>query len=247
MLRHPAVVRGEMGKVLAEFLVEFLPFEEDPQTIIESVRLVLQPGLIGPDTRMSIWKRGQQKNVFLAGFLVGIPEDLPDPVPPHPRAEELDQRLQPLVQAGNTLASHLLRALSGSGQTFLRTCEQVARKPSNQDVVVSLLEAMHAYFFLPDVTMAQRAQIDDIERTAALWCAGQDAPDQPQPRVLRDALAALPDLADMLHATLVLSQVGEPAVRAIFSHTDAVGSLMRRKVEPVIGPVLRQLGVLRSA
>ena len=34
------------NKELAEFLIEFLPFEEDQSDMIESVRLVLQPGLI---------------------------------------------------------------------------------------------------------------------------------------------------------------------------------------------------------
>ena len=44
-----AVARGQMGKVLAAFLVEHLPFETDPLTTITTVRLVLQPGLIGDD------------------------------------------------------------------------------------------------------------------------------------------------------------------------------------------------------
>ncbi|MEK7190799.1 MAG: sulfur reduction protein DsrS, partial [Pseudomonadota bacterium] len=40
MLERETVVQGSMGKVLAAYLVEHLPFETDPLTIITTVRLV---------------------------------------------------------------------------------------------------------------------------------------------------------------------------------------------------------------
>ena len=42
MLQQAAVVDGEMGAVLAEFLIEFLPFEEEAGNQIKTVSLVLQ-------------------------------------------------------------------------------------------------------------------------------------------------------------------------------------------------------------
>ncbi|MGD8796648.1 MAG: DsrS, partial [Thiohalophilus sp.] len=60
MLRREAVVQGEMGPVLADFLLEFLPFEEEPRDIVESVRLVLQPGLVDEATREDLWSKGQR-------------------------------------------------------------------------------------------------------------------------------------------------------------------------------------------
>ena len=69
LLRHKDVVYGDMGKELAEFLVEFLPFEEEPSAMIESARLVLQEGLISKEVSDGLWKKGQRKNALLVGFL----------------------------------------------------------------------------------------------------------------------------------------------------------------------------------
>ena len=40
MLKNEAVINGAMGKELAEYLIDYLPFEEEAKDIIESVRLV---------------------------------------------------------------------------------------------------------------------------------------------------------------------------------------------------------------
>jgi hypothetical protein len=52
MLAQEQVVTGNMGSVLADFLVEFLPFEEEARNQIKSVRLVLQGNLIDHDVKM---------------------------------------------------------------------------------------------------------------------------------------------------------------------------------------------------
>lgn len=45
----------------------------------------------------------------------------------------------------------------------------------------------------------------------------------------------------------MLSEVGEFSVAPILVRTTAIGSLMRRKLEPVSEPVLEQIAALRSA
>jgi hypothetical protein len=54
MLERDCVVQGKMGRVLAAYLVEYLPFESSPHTIIDTVRLLLQPGLIDEEVRMKL-------------------------------------------------------------------------------------------------------------------------------------------------------------------------------------------------
>jgi hypothetical protein len=75
----PEVVNGSMGSELAEFLVEFLPFEESSRAIINSVYAILQPGLVDSDTRADVWKRAKRRNAFYLGFIrhgsVDLPED----------------------------------------------------------------------------------------------------------------------------------------------------------------------------
>ena len=46
MLERETVVQGGMGPVLAEFLYDYLPFETEPLAMVESVRLMLQPGVM---------------------------------------------------------------------------------------------------------------------------------------------------------------------------------------------------------
>jgi hypothetical protein len=45
---------------------------------------------------------------------------------------------------------------------------------------------------------------------------------------------------------LTLAHTGERLVTPIIAVTSASGTLLRRKLEPVIGPLLQQYGVLRK-
>ena len=137
MLEKQSVVEGEMGKTLASFLVEFLPFEEDPRNMLESVRLVLQGELIDEATRNSLWARGQRKNAFYVGFLKMLPDDLPEQAVAHPEYENFKTRLSDLDAAGQPVARQLLRVLSPAGQVYINTATTVMKKPANQDVVVA--------------------------------------------------------------------------------------------------------------
>ena len=241
MLERDCVVNGSMGRVLTEFLLEFLPFEVDPMTIIRTVRLLLQPGLIDSEERLGIWHKGRQKNVFMIGFLLATPDDLPEPVPAHRDWPRADSDLKTLVAAGNPCAQQILRCLSGSGQTFLRACQAVLRKPSNQDVVMALLDAQAWYFgsVQPPVEMA--ADVDELQARIAAWCMSEGG-EIPVP--LRETLRAAPWLLAPLSAMLTLACCDQRIVRAIFSGTDSIGSLMRKKLEPVSQPLLRLLATL---
>jgi len=246
MLTRDCVAKGVMGKALASFLVEFLPFEEEPRDIIDSVRLVLQPGLIDDATRMEIWNRGRSKSIFRIGFLQAQPDALPEPLAPRADAADHLPALDGLSAAGNPFARILQRVLSGPGQTYVQTCEQAFKRPSNQDAVCELLDTMGAYFFPARITAMH---FGDVTELMAQGEAGFSAsPDADRSRI--DACAEiaerLPALAAELRAIQILAHVGEPLVRTIFSRTDAVGSVMRRKLEPVTAPILKQLAVLRG-
>ena len=101
MLEKEAVVKGKTGPVLAEFLVEFLPFEEEQRAMIESVRLVLQPGLISEEEKQKLWKRARTKRSLYVGFMHTVPEELPEEAEPHAMHEEISEKLRPLADAGN--------------------------------------------------------------------------------------------------------------------------------------------------
>jgi hypothetical protein len=69
MLERECVVQGQMGKVLADYLIEHLPFESEAHIIIDTIRILLQPGLTDEQTRLSLWRKGEIDNAYHVGFL----------------------------------------------------------------------------------------------------------------------------------------------------------------------------------
>ena len=239
MLQRESVVQGEMGAVLAEFLIEFLPFEEEAKDIVESVRLVLQPGLIDDETRQSIWAKGQRKNAYLVGFLKTQPDNVPEATQAHPQFEKINAGLQTLAEAGNPFASQLLRLLSESGQAFLKTAHTVLKKPTNQDVVVALFEAIESYFTSVRPKLAAMDNMQQITEASAKLCQSGECSKQ-----LATMLEATPETRPLVEAMLNLSLVSVSLLNPIFGRTDAVGSVMRRKIEPVTTLLFDQFATL---
>jgi hypothetical protein len=241
MLANPRIARGEMGPVLAEHLVEHLPFETEPEVMIETVRLVLQPGLVDRAGREDLWKRAARKSAYYVGFLAAVPDDLPVELPGRADLERHEHRLGALAQAGNAYAALLLKALSPRGQAFLDTVAAVLHKPANQEVVSTTLDLLRDYF------SAVRPEGDPDQTVEALL---EEAGQRVRGEIADDALAAVvkadPDLAAEVRALRVLSGMGYGAVRPALGGTDAIGSLMRRKLEPVLAPVNAQIRILRA-
>jgi hypothetical protein len=244
MLARDAVAGGAMGPRLAEFLIEHLPFEEEARDVIESVRLVLQPGLVSEEVRLGLWRKGLQKNAYHVGFLLAVPDALPEPEPARADLPALDGPLAALAGSGNALAAALRRLLSGPGQTFLRAVAAVLGRPGNQDVVNLTFDAVAAYLAAVRPPGDPEADLEGVLGEVRAVCEGQGEAEAAGTRAL---LAELPALAREVRAALLLSRVGYPLVRPVFSRTTAIGSLMRRKLEPVTGPLLAAIADLRRA
>lgn len=245
MLARKCVAEGELGPELAEFLVEFLPFEESHQNIIESIRLILQPGLVDEATREKLWKRARNKNTYYVGFLQAMPDQLPEPQQPHAELEPRQASLASLAEQGNPVAALLLKLLQTEGQTFLNVAARVLKKPNNQDVVVELLETFRIYF---DSMSANGERLRDIELVLAQ--AEQrvnGASDDPHQEAITTVLQQHPELAEQVRAMCVLSAVGERLIAPVFATTDAIGSVMRKKIAHIATPIFDQLKLLHPA
>jgi hypothetical protein len=237
MLTHPRIVADALGRELAAYLIEYLPFEEEPVLMAESVRLALQPGLIDPPARHELWRKGKHKPAYYLGFLWAMPDDLPEPLAPRNDAG----LLQPLAVAGNPVARLVLRSLSAGGQTFAQVSEQLLRKPANQEIVNSLLDCLAAYYAPLRPLDHRDAEIEVLlEQAEALSAQADQVPG------LAEVLQAAPDLLDTLRAMQVLARLSYAVVRPVFSRSSAIGSLMRKKLEPVSEPIARQLARLRG-
>jgi len=247
MLRQAAVVNGEMGPKLAEFLLEFLPFEEEARDQIVSVRLVLQEDLISREEKARLWAKGRSRNAFYVGFLQAVPDALPEERPAHPLRASVQVELAGLAEAGNTFAAQLSRLLGPAGQSWLATVGLVLGKPANQDVVVELLHAIAAYSsHLP----MERTAIEDMDTIAARadrLLAGGDDTVYGTGELLAGLLRRLPGIGPQVRAMLMLAMIDEPLVNPVFSRTDAIGTVMRKKLRPVLEPIQQQIDLLTGS
>jgi hypothetical protein len=222
MLRRDTVARGRMGKVLADFLVEHLPFlQDDHLAIMDTVAVLLASGVLEPAQREAIWRRGKRVNSHYVAFLELAADHLPESAIPA-REPPNAAALATLADSGNLAAGLLRRACSAQGQAFLAAASEILTRPETQEVVNRAFKALGRYF-----------------RPAGAQ-AGEGLPD------LEAAQAALPELSPQWQAVAAIAALDDSLLTPIFARSSAIGSLMRRKIEPLVTPLLRHIRVLRG-
>jgi hypothetical protein len=239
MLAQPQVAASEVGREMAQYLLDYLPFETEPKAIIGTIRLVLQPGLVTEEVRAELWKRAGRKASFYIGFLQACPQQLPDTAPAHTAWEEVGPALSEICAAGNPYAQLLCQALSAEGQVFLKTVAAAMDKLADEDATVALFEALGGYFAA--VRPAGAGCLNsEMAVTHARQCveAAEDA-------ALATVLELVPEQGERLAALMALSLAGESLLDSFFSHSDTVGALMRRKLAPWTAPMREQIEKLQ--
>ena len=236
MLGNPAIVSGTMGPILVDYLIDYLPFETENDKIMESIRLVLQTGLLDAERRDELWKKSARKQAYLVGFLQALPDDLPGTASPR----VLPEPIATLAQEGQRCARLLRRVYAPAGQTFLATVGTVLAKPPSQDVVTTTFDLLRDYFAAVRPDGDPNLSITGLLAEAEAFATAESpAPDVAQ------LLRLNPSLAPEVAAMRVLSGVGYGLIRAQMLDPSVLGSLMRRKLTPVIDPLqncLRRLG-----
>lgn len=221
MLRREAVARGRMGPILAEFLAEHLPFlQDDHLGIMDTVAVMIYSRALAPERLTATWNRGKRANSHYVAFLEmaaveengGHPYPLPMPLPAH---KDWQRAQAALAVHGDRANSALSRAYSGEGQAFLAACDEILERPETQEVVSRTLNAMGRYFSA-DVHMKNLAENS----------VGPQAED---------------GLEEQRAAATRLAACDEGLVRGIFARSTAIGSLMRRKIEPVTAPLVADI------
>lgn len=231
LLRFPNLVKTELGKQLADYLIEFLPFETDPEALMDSVHLVLQPGLIDRESRLGIWKKARRKLLLYVGFLAAGPRSIPEHSAEHSLLSLHGEQLQTLSTQGNQAAAMLLALLSPEGQAWLATLKKVLEKPANQEMVNRTLDTVSEYLASLRPEGKVDATLESLQEEAGVWA--------------REQAEEMGDLMPQLVALRVLSGLGYGVVRPVFSRTDAMGSLMRRKLQPVMDSLIPHIDHLQ--
>ncbi|WP_295406369.1 sulfur reduction protein DsrS [uncultured Thiocystis sp.] len=237
MLANPVIASSLMGQVLAAYLIEYLPFETESEAIMESVRLVLQPGLLDEAQRDDLWRKSARKHAYLVGFLQALPDGLPEPAP----ARVLAEAVHDLAGQDNVAAVLLQRAYSWQGQSFIKAVAAVLAKPPSQDVVLAAFACLREYFAPLRPAGDPDLALDDLLLDAARFVDADD-PDKRVAGILRRIPALAPEIAAMRF----FSGVGYGLIRPILSDSTTLGSLMRRKLAPIIAPIRERLDLLLS-
>jgi hypothetical protein len=199
MLLHPAVRNGAMAKVLSDYLVEYLPFEEDPVAAMTSVRAVMAAGTLNIEAARQLWAKGKRRPYYLIGFLESAAENLPDTGTAKLVPEGID----------GPWAECLRENFSANGQAWLAAAELALDKPPAHEAVYLLIELLRQRF------MRLQNVVPPPELTTTL-----------------------PNTVTSLQA---LANLTEDEAFAILRTTTAVGPLMRKKLAPVLDPVLNHL------
>lgn len=166
LLSHASVRTGAMGQVLADFLIEHLPFEEDPIQAMNSVRAVLAAGLLAPAKSAQLWAKAKHRPHYFVGFLEFFPDDLP-PDPQRPVPPDLAQS----AASGDAWGQQFVRCYSPSGQSFLRACAMLLEKPPAPEAVYLLLDILGRYFSGLDAQAIRLDWPEDLQREAQAMVA----------------------------------------------------------------------------
>ncbi len=228
MLESNQVVAGEMGRVLAAHLIEHLPFETEPQDMLDTVRMVLQPGLIDEEQKQRLWQSGARNRSYRIGFLKALPDDLPEQQCARTDLNKYRDLLERFSAEDNPYAQQLLRLLDAPGQTFLIVAEDVLLHLADQEVAIAMFNTLGSYF----------SGLPHAEGLFDIDAIGKQVEQQLQEdNQLHLILKAIPALDQEIRAMLMLSHVSEYLLNPVFSQTDAVGTVMQERMEPVTIPL----------
>lgn len=237
LLEKPDVISGDLGKELVAYLLEFLPFEEIQLDVVDSVRLCLQGELLSQDEREKLWSRAKRKNPFYIGFLHADPAHIPLPKKDNRHYATVNQQLAEPLATGNPFAQTLCKLLAAEGQNWLRNLQFALDKPVDQDVVISLFIAIGNHFKLAFPEFRGVREIATALQRADVYCAdGGECP--PEVKAVRDLLDT--ETLPLLKSMLILAQIGEDSLIPYFGGNDSVGSVMRKRLEPITTPLLAQ-------
>ena len=220
MLEQPAVAASPFGAELAAYLLEHLPFEERPGDVAASLARALAHPSVSAARRAELWRRAARRPAYAVGFLAS------GAAPPagrgaHPEAAAAEALL---AGAAGPRAARLRWALGAPGQNFLAAFRLAARRLPDQETAAMLCNAVGRGFALPGAA-------GGLRDAAALETAARALP-------AAEDWEARPELAAKRHALLCLAGVGESLLDPLLGVTDAVGSVMRRRLEPALGPAL---------
>ncbi len=229
LLRHPGAADWPVGRELAHYMLEHLPFEEDAATVAGALGRILQPGLINADRAADLWRRGRRRHPWRVGFFLGHPALYPDTRGEHPDFRALEERFSGPDR--NPVALLLLEFLGEPGRNSLAALVGALDNPREQEVVTLVFRRMQEVFRWPEPAPARPRE------SAAAWCSADDllAREGGYARAIRPLLGE--GQWECLRSLAFLCLVGEEMLAPVFGGNSFSGSVMLRHLGPVLADV----------
>lgn len=146
LLTRDFVVTHPVGREIAQYLLEFLPFTDDTTQLIDTTNLLLQNDLISPQAKDRLWQQGQRKTAFLVGFIERMQDNLPNNE--GTTALNLDTKMPDCV-------------CTEQGQIMLKTALHILKKINQEHVLYRTLEVLGRYLSHPMIQPL--GQIEDLQ------------------------------------------------------------------------------------
>lgn len=237
LLHYAEVYESELGKELAAHIMEFLPFEALPVNIVYMVRACLQGDLLDESQRKGLWQRAKRRHPFYVGFAFAEGSRIPLEAESATVFEDVSGLLADELKSENCFAKLLCYQLSADGQTWLQLIALSLKKPVDPDVVVALFHAIDQRFICAAKPDRGIRELDSLNMEAL--------------KREHDELQRVFDLLPERHHTLIeaglsLAMIGENTLNPIFGGNDSVGTVMRKRLEPLTQPLLEKLDILTN-
>lgn len=233
LLHSQHVVDSPLGTELAQFLLEFLPFEEQAMNVVNGVALCLQAKLINDEKKRMLWERARRKNPYYVGFLLAGPQSIPYTQSAHPECEVTEICLAEELSQKNPYAQTYAHFLNSDGQKWLKSLQQALKKPTEPNVVIAIFMAIEQYI---ELDISERHGVREIEQAQAntdALCVAGSAPTQIN--CVSNKLNE-PQL-EKFKAMLVLAQIGDNTLNDVFGGRDASGTVMRKHLQPLTSEI----------
>lgn len=233
LLNNKAVIESDLGKELASFLLEFLPFEPKPLDVVHSVKQCLQGSLITDQQKADLWRRAKRKNPFYVGFLLAGHEHIPLQEKPHANYAGISAQLSTELEAENAYAEIYLYFMSSEGRKWLKSLQLALQKLTEPDIVIALFITIDQSIELGFSPKRGVREISQAIAVADQLCAGLDSPAQ----LTKVCSAIGKQQHKKMSALLMLAQIGEHTLNEVFGGRDATGSVMRKHLKPLTNPI----------
>lgn len=237
MLQNPRIVSGRMGPILAQYLLDHLPFETEPEMMANTVTLILQDNLLNVAERMQLWNQAQRNMNYMVGFIEQSADQLLSVECCRTLDYTEDLRFDELIRCRNHAALGLQAIASSAGQAFLHWVDAILSQPSNLEMVLRTFKVVARFF-------AQLRPDGDPDLTWPELLA--DAEQRMTHLDTLQCTQVLPRVLEQVQALHILSGLGYGVLRPYLHDSNASGGLMRRRIKPVIEPIRSQIQLLRS-